>query len=110
MDPARTSRELPPILLPVELGIGAAPTLQRMFLDIDTTSSDTTDMPRSCTIDGSAVARVSTAAIQVLLAAGRHFADRGWQLRLVTPSPELAQAIDDLGLADAFAPCGDADA
>jgi anti-anti-sigma regulatory factor len=54
---------------------------------------------RRCRIDGAAVATVSTAAIQVLLAAARQQAARGAAWRLVDPSPPLAQAISDLGLA-----------
>jgi anti-anti-sigma regulatory factor len=81
-----------PHALPADLSLAAAPVLKQALV------AALADAP-PCRIDGAAVATVSTAAIQVLLAAARQQAARGLAWRLVDPSPVLAQAITDLGLA-----------
>lgn len=86
----------PPFRLPADLGLDAAAPLREALL--------AAALPD---VDGSAVATVSTAAIQVLLAAMRQAEAHGRPIRLATPSDALAQAIDDLGLAPLFALAGD---
>ncbi len=49
-------------------------------------------------LDGSAVERVSTACLQIIVTASITARSQGAALRLVTPSPVLSQAIADLGL------------
>ena len=54
------------------------------------------------TIDGSHVERVSTACVQLLVAARMMARAHGGTLALLTPSPVLSQAVHDLGLATAM--------
>jgi anti-anti-sigma regulatory factor len=49
-------------------------------------------------LDGSAVERVSTACLQIILTASITARSQGAALRLTAPSPALSQAIADLGL------------
>lgn len=54
---------------------------------------------RPVLLDGTAVERVSTAVVQVLLAAASEAHGRGVSFDLRTPSPELKSALIDLGVA-----------
>lgn len=85
-----------PLVLPADLDLAAATPLRETLLAATPSA-----------LDGSAVAAVSTAAIQVLLAARRHAEAHGRPLRLVAPSDALADAIADLGLAAHFDLSGD---
>lgn len=49
-------------------------------------------------IDAREVCRISTAAIQVLVAAARTFSDSGVKLYYADPSDEFIEAFSDLGL------------
>jgi anti-anti-sigma regulatory factor len=56
---------------------------------------------QNMSLDGSGVERVSTACLQVLVAACRAVRARGKMFRIDAPSPLLRAALTDLGLADA---------
>lgn len=53
-------------------------------------------------VEGGAVERVSTACVQLLVAARVAAAARGQSFRLAGASDALRQAVDDLGVADAL--------
>lgn len=53
---------------------------------------------RPVVVDASAVARLSTACIQVLIAGGRAVAGAGHQFSVARPSEALVSAFDDMGL------------
>ena len=53
---------------------------------------------RKVVIDASAVERLSTPCIQVILAAGRSFKEQGLEYSLFSPSETFVSAFDDLGL------------
>ena len=53
-------------------------------------------------LDGSAVERVSTACVQVLLAASRSATAREVPFTVISPSAALTEALADLGLAGAL--------
>jgi anti-anti-sigma regulatory factor len=80
------------LVLPSLLDITAAELLCRLLIDCLSTVS-------SIVIEGADVARVSTAAIQVLLAAAGDATSRGISFRLNEPSEALSCALADLGLA-----------
>ena len=82
----------PSHVLSADLSLTAAPLLKQTLV-----AALADGRPRC--VDGSAVTTISTAAIQVLIAAARQQAGRGLAWRLVDPSPVLQQAISDLGLA-----------
>lgn len=77
--------------LPPDLSLAAAPALKQVLF-----AALGDRCP--CQVDGSAVSTISTAAIQVLIAAARQQTGYGVAWRLVDPSPVLVQAITDLGL------------
>jgi chemotaxis protein CheX len=54
-------------------------------------------------LDGSRVERVSTACVQILVAALKGAESRGLSFRLATPSPALVEALANLGLQQSFA-------
>jgi anti-anti-sigma regulatory factor len=80
------------VALPAVLDLSAAEPLQRSLLE----------RVRSATplvVVGSAVERISTAAVQVLLAAAADARARGNPFEFRDPSPALADALVDLGVA-----------
>jgi chemotaxis protein CheX len=79
------------LVLPSLLDLTAAETLCRSFLE-RLSAFD------SIVIEGAEVDRVSTAAIQVLLAAAEDARSRGISFQLNEPSEALADALSDLGL------------
>jgi chemotaxis protein CheX len=56
--------------------------------------------PRALRIEAEGVERVSTACVQILLAATQQATERGVVLVIVRPSAALSEICDDLGLAD----------
>jgi anti-anti-sigma regulatory factor len=56
----------------------------------------------SLALDASAVERVSTAGVQLLLSAAQSFISEGRAFQLNAPSQPLLQAVEDLGLQLAF--------
>jgi anti-anti-sigma regulatory factor len=83
------------IVLPAQLDLTAAEPLHQRLLD-RARSGD------PLVIGAAAVDRVSTAAVQVLLAAAAEVRSRGAAFQLRDPSPELAGALADLGVSAAF--------
>lgn len=83
------------IVLPEVLDLSAAEPLQRALLDCARSG----DPP---ILSGATVERVSTAAIQVLLAAAADARARGTALQLRDPSAALTDAFADLGIGPAF--------
>jgi anti-anti-sigma regulatory factor len=81
--------------LPPLLDLTAAEPLHRALLE-HARSGD------PLAVNGSAVVRVSTAAVQVLVAAAADARARGTSFQLREPSPELADALTDLGVASHF--------
>jgi anti-anti-sigma regulatory factor len=84
------------IVLPELLDLTAAEPLQRILLD----RARNGDLP---IMNGAAVERISTAAVQVLLAAVADARSRGTSLQLRDPSAVLRDALADLGVGAAFA-------
>jgi anti-anti-sigma regulatory factor len=80
------------LALPALLDLTAAEPLQRALLDRVRTGEPVI-------VAGAAVERVSAAAVQVLLAAAAESRARGNLFQLRDPSPALADALVDLGLA-----------
>jgi chemotaxis protein CheX len=80
------------ITLPAVLDLTAAEPLQRTLLDRGRTGD-------ALIVVGAAVERVSTAAIQVLLAAAAEGRLRGVSFCLRDPSAVLSDALADLGVA-----------
>ena|ERR1700761_1160103 len=80
------------LALPGQLDLTAAEPLHRTLLDRVRTGDP-------LAIDGSVVERVSTAAIQVLLATAAEARLRGTPFQLLNPSSELTDALVDLGVA-----------
>lgn len=76
--------------LPAVLDLGAAAELKERLLAFAGVSR--------LSIDCSAVERVGTPAIQVLLAASRSAAAEGRSVELNAASPVLREALTDLGL------------
>jgi chemotaxis protein CheX len=83
------------IVLPELLDLTAAEPLQRTLLD----RMQNGDPP---IVIGAAVERVSTAAVQVLLAAAADAGSRGAALQLRDPSAALTDAFADLGVGAVF--------
>jgi anti-anti-sigma regulatory factor len=81
--------------LPPLLDLTAAEPLQRTFLE-HARGGD------PMIVNGSAVVRVSTAAVQVLLAAAADARARGTLFQLRDPSPELTDALTYLGVSSHF--------
>jgi anti-anti-sigma regulatory factor len=81
--------------LPPLLDLTAVEPLHRVLLD-HARSGD------PLVVIGSAVVRVSTAAVQILLAAAADARARGASFPLRDPSPELTDALTDLGVASHF--------
>ena len=79
------------LVLPSLLDLTAAEVLCRSFLECP-------DVLGSIVIDGAEVERVSTAAIQVLLAAAENARSRNISFQLRDPSAALEGALTDLGL------------
>lgn len=84
----------PPFRLPATLDLGTAEPVCRALLALPG--------DRPMILDGSAVESAGTPGLQVLVAAARMTAARGGTFRLADPSPALAAALADLGLADAL--------
>jgi chemotaxis protein CheX len=80
------------LVLPATLDLTAAEPLHRALLDRARTGD-------SLVVIGAAVERVSTAVIQVLLAAAAEAHSRGNSFLLRDPSPVLTDALVDLGVA-----------
>jgi chemotaxis protein CheX len=79
-------------LLPAMLDLTAAEPLHRALLD-------RARIGDPLVVNASEVARVSTAAVQVLLATAAEFRSRGNSFQLRDPSPLLMDALADLGVA-----------
>jgi chemotaxis protein CheX len=80
------------LALPALLDLTAAEPLHRTLLDRVRAGDP-------LVVAGEAVERVSTAAVQVLLAAAADARARGNTFRLRDPSPVLTDALADLGVA-----------
>jgi anti-anti-sigma regulatory factor len=52
---------------------------------------------QTCTLDASQVGKITTPAIQVLIASALSFQKQSKILRLANPSPVVARAFSDLG-------------
>jgi len=83
------------LALPAMLDLTAAEPLQRRLLN-RVRSGD------PLVVAGAAVERVSTAVVQVLLAALADSRSRDVAFHLRDPSPSLADALADLGVASQF--------
>jgi anti-anti-sigma regulatory factor len=83
------------IVLPELLDLTAAEPLHRTLLD----RAHNGDPP---VLTGAAVERVSTAVVQVLLAAAADARSRGTTLQLRDPSAALTDAFADLGVGPDF--------
>lgn len=81
--------------LPADCGISQADALRGQLVTLS-------EQPEALHLDGSAVSRVSTAAVQLLLALTRTRAAAGRLTALHAPSEALAEAIGWLGLAEAL--------
>jgi chemotaxis protein CheX len=81
--------------LPPVLDLAYAERLQQSLQDVCTRESP-------LVVNGQAVERVSTACLQVLIAAARAARMHDREFRLQSPSPALSAAIEDLGLAHFF--------
>lgn len=79
------------IALPAMMDINACAVLHSTILEHITSAS-------SLELDGSAVERVSTPGVQLLLCAAQSMQSQGHTVRLHRPSQTLSHAIDDLGL------------
>ncbi len=90
-DPLPPAPRTAAMRLPASLDTGAA---QELLDGLRTGLAD-----GALVLDGSAVERVSVPCLQILAAAAR---EGGAALRIAGPSPALAAAIADLGLADAI--------
>jgi anti-anti-sigma regulatory factor len=78
--------------LPPALDLNAAEPLRDALLALPSEAA--------LLLDGSQVEAAATPGLQVLAAAARMAASRGRSFRLLDPSPPLAAAIADLGLAN----------
>jgi anti-anti-sigma regulatory factor len=83
------------IVLPAQLDLTAAEPLHQKLLD-RARSGD------PLVVSAAGVERVSTAVVQVLLAAAVEVRSRGAAFQLRDPSPELAAALADLGVGAVF--------
>ena len=83
------------ITLPESLDLVSAEPLHRTLLDRLRAGDP-------LILGGAAVERVSTAVIQVLLAAAAEGSARGIPFQLRDPSPVLSEALADLGVASHF--------
>ena len=81
--------------LPPLLDLTAAEPLHRALVEHARTGDP-------LVVTGSSVVRVSTAAVQILLAAAADARARGTSFRLRDPSPELTDALTDLGVESHF--------
>lgn len=81
------------VALPAELGLAAAEPLRAALVRA-------IDAGAALTIDGAAVERISTACLQVLLAAARAAERGGMAFRIINPSQVLSDAVRDLALQD----------
>jgi len=81
--------------LPPLLDLTAAEPLHRALLEHARSGNP-------LVLTGSSVVRVSTAAVQILLAAAADAGARGTSFQLRDPSPELTDALTDLGVASHF--------
>lgn len=86
-----------PVRLPADLGLGAAEPLRAALVAA-------IDGGGALVLDGAAVERVSTACLQVLVAAARAAAAAGLAFRITDPTPVLSGAVADLALQDALSP------
>jgi anti-anti-sigma regulatory factor len=82
-------------VLPAMLDLTAAEPMQRALLNRVRNSDP-------LILVGSEVERVSTAVVQVLLAASTEARARGASFQLRDPSPSLADALTDLGVTSHF--------
>jgi len=81
--------------LPADLRIQSATALRsRLLAALDGTGP--------LRLQGSGVARLDTAGVQLLVAAAQEAARRSRELRLVSPSAPLTEALERLGLEDFF--------
>ena len=87
--------DLTEINLPEQLDIAALAALKEELVNAASSSG-------SLRIDGAAVERVSTPAVQLLLAAARAIEADGRTIRLESPSQTLSAAFQDLGLEQEF--------
>jgi anti-anti-sigma regulatory factor len=85
------SHAAPALQLPPVLDLAGAAPLQRRLLAHSEQGAD-------IVIDGSQVERVSTACLQVLVAAARAARSHGRSFSLADASPALEAALDDLAL------------
>lgn len=79
------------IVLPGTLDGAVARPLKTAFVEAMETG-------RPVVVDAAAVARLSTACIQVLIAGGRAVKEAGRDFAVARPSEALVSAFDDLGL------------
>lgn len=78
-------------LLPEILDLGGAESLKHGLVEV-------AGAAEALAIDGGNVERVSTPAIQILLAVARDLSEKNRPLVLRNPSEALKAAFDDLGL------------
>lgn len=83
--------EHPAILLPPIMDIHACATLHTSFLEEIATSE-------TLRLNASAVERIATPAVQLLLSTAQTLQREGKHLQIASPSAALTQAVDDLGL------------
>jgi len=93
--PSVPTEQPSPFMLPPLLDLTRADTLHS---ELQALVAQETDVK----IDGSRVERVSTACVQLLVAARMMARAHGGTLALLAPSPVLSQAVQDLGLAAAM--------
>ena len=82
-----------PLPLAAELDLDAATPLRDRLVEA-------LDAGHGLVLDGAAVERVSTACLQVLVAAAREAARSGLSFLITNPSHVLAAAVADLALQD----------
>lgn len=79
------------IVLPGTLDTAVATSLKDAF-------AEAVASERAVVVDASAVARLSTACIQVLIAGGKAVREAGKEFVVAKPSEALIGAFDDMGL------------
>jgi anti-anti-sigma regulatory factor len=89
-----------PIKLPRVLDLAGAASLHRQLQEA--WASRESRPAAAPVLDGAVVERVSTAALQLLVASARRASARGLKRALHQPSPMLRAAIEDLGLTGEF--------
>jgi len=110
VDPVQKEVAATPVAAPLQLA--AASTRAGLKLEASCTLRDSIDMQfqllavdfgdADVVVDGSAVERIDTAGLQMLLSFARHQAGRGKALRWSAVSPELIRGSQLLGLATAL--------